>query len=429
MKIPTTSKSDTDKRLIAGEPVRVAVMKYAKSLSGDGARIIIQLVYFYLVANALTIGNFGLFATASSIGIVLSRLLAFGFTSPLYRIATVKPQLVGTYTSGFLGLGVLSLPVIAAVGFVIYSLFFTNLMVLGVFALIVATEVLFWRGLELVIIINRGLERFGLASIVIVFGYAMKALAAAIFAFGDDFSLARWAMIYCTTQALMVVIAIGLFYPKQKLRWHTGIYARRMRDALAVCGADILFYVQSELDKLVVLTFGGEVAAGIYAMVMRLVDLTATPVRVFSAILSQRLMRYPGLIDTLKIRSLLEIMVFAVSTTGLVAMAGALWIKPDLLGDNVATAGSFLFVVLMVPAFRNLIEYHAELLYGRGQSGIKLINYALIGATKALLMVWMLTEFSTPSEWFILTNAVFGTLYAISFMLTYSAMRRPAIRV
>lgn len=415
--------------MVAGEPLHLAAMKYVKSLSGVGAGMCIQLAYFYLVANALTIGDFGLFATASSMGILLSRLLAFGFTSPLYRIATVKPQLVGTYTSGYLGLALCSLPVIVLIGLGIYSLFFANRMALGVFVLIVATEVVFWRGLELVIIINRALERFGLTSIVIVFGYAMKALAAAIFAFGDDFSLARWAVIYCTTQALMVVIAIGLFYPKQRLRWHTGIYARRMRDALAVCGADILFYVQSELDKLVVLTFGGEVAAGIYAMVMRLVDLTATPVRVFSAILSQRLMRYPGLIDTLKVRSLLEIMMFAVSTAGLVAMAGALWIKPDLLGDNVATAGSFLFVVLMVPAFRNLIEYHAELLYGRGQSGIKLINYTLIGATKALLMVWMLTAFSTPSQWFIWTNAVFGTLYVISFMLTYTAMRRPAIRV
>lgn len=423
------STVSTEGRSVAGEPLRVALMKYAKSLSGDGARIFIQLIYFYLVANALTIGEFGLFATASSIGIVLSRLLAFGFTSPLYRIATVKPQLVGAYTAGFLGFGVLSLPLIALIGVGIYSLFFSDLMPLAVFVLIVTTEVLFWRALEIIIIVNKGLERFGLASVVIVFGYSMKAVAASIFAFGGDLSLAQWVNVYFITQSLMAVIAVIAFYPKQRLRWRFDIYANRMRDALAVCGADILFYVQSELDKLVVLTFGGEVAAGVYAMVMRLVDLTATPVRAFSNILTQRLMRRPELINTIKVRILLELMVFMVSTAGLLAMAVALWIKPDLLGDNVATAGAFLFVVLLVPAFRNLVEYHAELLYGRGQSGIKLVNYALIGMLKAFLLIELLAVFNTPQQWFIWTNGVFGALYVASFLLTYTALRKPAIRV
>jgi hypothetical protein len=34
---------------------------------------------------------------------MLSRLMAFGFVSPLYRIATVKTRLLGVYTAGFLG--------------------------------------------------------------------------------------------------------------------------------------------------------------------------------------------------------------------------------------------------------------------------------------------------------------------------------------
>lgn len=416
-------------RSFGGEPLPVLAKKYAKSFSGDGARLFIQLAYFYLVANTLTIAEFGLFATASSIGIVLSRLSGFGFVSPLYRIATVKPQLIGVYTAGLLAAIAVSSPLVLTVGWGIHSLFFAALLPLSVFALIVATEVLFWRSFEIVITVLKGLEQFGRASVLIVFGSAMKAVAACILAFGGFSTLADWALIYFATQAVMLAVVIVLFYPRQRLRFRPKLYARRIRDALAVCGADILFYVQTELDKLVVLTLAGETAAGLYAMVMRLVDLTAMPVRVFSTILSQRLMRTPEMLSSLRVRAVLEASVAVVSTLGIAAMVLAFWIKPDILGQNVAQAGVLLAMVLLVPAFRNLVEYHAELLYGRGQTVIKLINYALIGALKAVLLVALLQAFIAPDDWFIWTNAVFGILYVASFVLTYAALRRPATRV
>ena len=60
------------------------------------------------------IAEFGMFATASAAGVMLSRILAFGFISALYRTATIRPNLIGTFTAGFLLLGVVSLPVLAA---------------------------------------------------------------------------------------------------------------------------------------------------------------------------------------------------------------------------------------------------------------------------------------------------------------------------
>ena len=75
---------------------------YAKLLGGSGGRLVLSLAYFTAVANVLTVSEFGLFATASATGIVLSRIAGLGFVSPLYRAATRKPHLVGTYTAGYL---------------------------------------------------------------------------------------------------------------------------------------------------------------------------------------------------------------------------------------------------------------------------------------------------------------------------------------
>lgn len=411
------------------EAFSVLLRKYLAAFSGDGIRVFIQLLYFYLLANTLTIAEFGLFATASSIGIVLSRVAGFGFMSPLYRIATVKPRLLGIYSAGYLFALALSLPLVLAIGFGVHQIFFASLVSFPVFLMIVGTEVLFWRGLEAVININKGLEKFGTASVVIVFGFAVKALAALFFSFQTDPDLSGWAQIYCISQALMVFVAIILFYPRVRLRFVPKLYWRRLPDAFSVSGAEVLFYVQSELDKLVVLTIGGSTAAGIYAIVMRLVDLTAMPVRTVSTILTQRLMRRPELMNSLKMKVGFEAGVFFVSIVAIACIALAFYIKPDVLGDNVAQVAPFIAVVLLVPAFRNLIEYQAELLYGRGQSLQRLYNYAAIGTVKAVLLIWLLWAFDDPADWMVWINAVFGALYVTSFVLTYAALRKPAIRV
>lgn len=411
------------------ESPRALARKYLAAFSGDGARLFIQLIYFYLVANTLSISEFGLFATASATGIVLSRVAAFGFLSPLYRIATVKPRLIGVYTGGYIAALALSLPVVAALVVALHALIFAGEIPLTVFALIAGTEILFWRTLEVTINVNKGLERFGRASLLIVYGFSAKALAAVWLAYGSGHSLADWARIYFVTQAAMALTGVAIFYPRARLRFRPGLYKRRITDALAVSGAEVLFYLQSELDKVVVLAAGGPVAAGFYSIVMRLVDLTAMPVRTFSTLLTQRLMRRPDILDSVKTRVLLEAGVFAVSTLALAAMAVVFMIKPDILGANVEQAGALLLSAILIPGFRNLIEYQSELLYGRGQTVTRVVNYAVIGALKVGLLMLVLKHFSEPADWLSWTNAVFAALYAVSLTLTYTAMRRPPIRV
>ncbi|MEL6202691.1 MAG: lipopolysaccharide biosynthesis protein [Pseudomonadota bacterium] len=408
------------------ESLAVFANKYLRAVSGDVIRVFIQLFYFYLVANTLTITEFGLFATASSVGIVLSRVSGFGFLSPLYRIATVKPQLIGTYTSGYLVAVMISLPLVTLLAFGVHALFFAASMLLLPFMLIVLSEVLMWRSVEAVININKGLERFGTASFIIVFGFAMKAVAAVILALQTTPDLAQWASIYFVAQTVAALLATAFFFPKQRLRFRLSLYKRRLPDAFSVSGAEVLFYIQSELDKLAVLALGGPAAAGVYAIIMRLVDLTALPVRTFSTLLTQRLMRRPEIMSRFSVRVGFELGVFVISTAAILAMIVVLWIKPDILGANVASTASLLSLVLLVPAFRNLIEYQAELLYGRGQTFIRLANYGLLGVAKLGLIYALLSTRTDPMVWLVWTNAVFGSLYLISASVTYSVLDRPA---
>lgn len=118
-------------------PDRAIISAYLAILSGSAGRLLISLVYFLIVANRLTLAEFGLFATASATWMILSRLLAFGFVSPLYHVATVKPRLLGAYLAGFAALGLASLPLILTSAGIASLALFRDRTELSIFALIV----------------------------------------------------------------------------------------------------------------------------------------------------------------------------------------------------------------------------------------------------------------------------------------------------
>lgn len=399
------------------------VRAYLSMVGGSAGRLVISLIYFIAIANTLSISEFGLFATASACGIMLSRLLAFGFVSPLYRIATVKTRLLGVYTAGFLAGVVLSAPVIALAAWLTHALVFADQMALSTYAKIIVAEVLCWRIMEIAVIVSYGTNRFGAGSLLVVIATALKTVAALLFAWLADGSLASWGWYYLAANGLAAALAILFFYPRVRLRWRLALYTRRWVDSVSVAGAEMLFYVQSELDKVLVLSLGGPETAGIYAIIMRLVDLTALPVRAFLTVLTQRLMRTAKMLDDLRNRILLEGAVAAVSTAGLLGMAGFLWLFPNALGQNVAVAAPLLIFVVLVPAFRNLIEYHSELLYATGRTVVRMMVLASLGAMKALLLASILGLHTDVVVWVELLNAAFLVLYLQSALMTYRALR------
>lgn len=405
---------------------RGLVRDYLSAISGAGGRLVFSLAYFIALANTLSIAEFGMFATASAAGVMLSRILAFGFISALYRTATIRPNLIGTFTAGFLLLGAVSLPLLAAASWGVYLIFFASTVPLAVFAAIVFAEALLWRPVEVVLIVNNGLGKFGRAAVLSIVTTAFRALGAVLFMLSGQHSVWVWSLFYIGANAASLLLAFGFYYPRQRLRLRTELYLRRLADSIYVAGAEVLFYLQSEFDKLLVLAIGGPHLAGIYAIIMRLVDLTAIPIRTFSMMLVQRMMRAPELLSRLRVKSGIEAGVFLVSTLALAALGIVLHFFPNALGRNVAEAAPLVALAIGVPGLRNLVEYQAELLFARGQTAIRALNLGLLAGLKAVLLTYVLTTIADTPTLVLSLNVVFLLLYLASALLTYSAMRKPA---
>jgi O-antigen/teichoic acid export membrane protein len=304
-------------------------------------------------------------------------------------------------------------------------MFFASELALAVFATVIFAEALLWRPVEAVIIVNNGLGRFGRASVLSIIGMATRSVFALAFFFWPGGSLTDWSLFYVAANAFSAIVAFGFFYPRQRLRLRPALYLRRLADSVYVAGAEVLFYLQMEFDKLLVLAIGGPQLAGLYAIIMRLVDLTAIPIRTFSMMLVQRMMRTPRMLERLRVRGGIELGIFLVSTLGLLCLALFLRFFPNALGNSVAEAAPLLGLAICIPGLRNLVEYQAELLFARGQTLVRAFNLALLAAFKGVLLVVLLTRGLDTASLILWLNGVFAVLYLGSTLLTYSAMRMP----
>jgi hypothetical protein len=79
-----------------------------------------------------------------------------------------------------------------------------------------------------------------------------------------------------------------------------------------------------------------------------------------------------------------------------------------------------------VPGLRNLVEYQAELLFGRGQMLLRALNLALLAGVKGVLLAWLLRWTLEPADLALSLNWLFAAIYLTSALLTYSALRQPA---
>lgn len=424
--ISDTPQAATVERLLRLAAGRKSLIRdYAVAISGNAGRLIFSLIYFIALANTLSVAEFGLFATASAAGVLLSRILSFGFISVLYRMATIRPRLLGAYTAGFLALSILSLPVLAGAAAVVYLAAFAGQIAASTFAIVIVAEALVWRPTEAVMIVNNGMGRFGRTTVHLILAMLLRSIAALALAFLPDADLATWSWLYLAVNLVSLAIGVVFFYPRRRLRFKARLYGRRIPHSLAVAGAEILFYLQMEFDKLLVLSFGGAHLAGIYAIIMRLVDLTAIPIRTFTMMLVQKIMKSPDLLKRFSLTAGIEAGVFLVSTLAIAALVILLHFFPNALGRNVAEAAPLLWLAMLVPGFRNLVEYQAELLFARGQVKIRALNLALLAGAKAVLLVWLLVLVGETAELVAWLNAAFAALYVASLLLTYSALRLP----
>ena len=260
------------------------------------------------------------------------------------------------------------------------------------------------------------------ASLVISLGSALRTAGAVVFAASSRHDVETWSIIYCAFNLAAMALAVAIYQPRVKLRWRNQIFFGRVRDGLLFSVAYCASIAQNEIDKLVMLSLADQRTVGIYAISTRIIDFTSVPIRSFYVLYSRKLI-IEGRQRTQIGRSLgVEVLIALVSTAGLAALLVTLSIWPDLLGRNVAVAIQLFGVLLAVPAFKNLLEYHSELFFVYQRMTIRAVVASVLVGVKAAALAFLLVHFDDIAQWGVWLNAVYLGLYVFSAASVYGSI-------
>ena len=125
-------------------------------------RLGLQAVYFFILANTLSLHDMGVFASTSSTGIMIGCFSGFGFSSFAFRASAGKRRALGGYLAVFYVSWLISLPLCLAASLPVFYLLFTTSLSLTAFILIILVEAGTWRIVEMIHQVNNGLGRYAL---------------------------------------------------------------------------------------------------------------------------------------------------------------------------------------------------------------------------------------------------------------------------
>lgn len=390
------STRDRIRQGFAQPGLRRAVENYFQLMAGTVSRLGLQAIYFFVLANTLSLMDMGIFASASAAGLMLASFAGLGFGGLAFRAAAGRPRLLGHYLALFYGSLCLTTPLAVLSALPFYYLLFDQAISLHAFIAILLVEILLWPIVENVTQIHNGCGRFSTGSLTITAASAMRAGGAVAFALMGGGGVEQWAAYYGAANLGALVTILLLFRPAVPLRWRTRLFLGRLRDGVMFAVSYFALNAQGQIDKVIVLSLTDAKFAGVYAIATRMIDFTAIPFRSFYTLYTRKLFGEGkkvrnSLAGTLKV----EGVILVASTMAFLALTLLLWLRPNLLGANVAVAAQLFAPMLIVPALRNLMEFHGELFFVSGRmtaaAGVAIV-LALVNAAALALLLWQVTD-------------------------------------
>lgn len=404
---------------------RFSVSAYAQILSGSLARLVLQACYFALLVNALSLADYGVFASVLALSLILSGGGAFGFTAPLFRAATTRSRVLGTYLGAFIAYAATETALVAALGLGIHALTFSSYIGTVSFMAILLSEALFWRLIDMLAVVNNGLGRYRQGAQAGIIGSLGRLVVLGLFMAGGARDLDRWALFYLAGNAASVAVAVALLWPRMRIRWSPAILLRRLREALAFLGINTLQTIQIEADKLLVLAFAGQEQAGIYALSMRVIELLLLPIKSFFPPYVQSLLRDRKRAADWRASLRVEAALAGLALVLFAITVGVLAALPNILGRNVAAAADWFRFLPLVPVFRALLDYHREVMFAADRLAVYSAIAALIAALRLLAIAAVLSVSSSIAALIWPLNGLALCLYGLSAAAVWSLVVRP----
>ena len=365
---------------------------------GFGLRIVIQAIYFVLIARTLGSKEYGAFVAITALMSVLAPFVGFGIAPLLVKNVSRNHGLLADYWGNGLlvtcasGVGFLAI-VLATARFTLPdSVVFASVLLVGI------SDLVFAKILDLAILAFLAVENMSKSAQLQVLISASRLLGIAVLRLIISHPTAKaWAFVYLVATAATALFALVSVWNRigaPRLALHRirpefieGIYFSASLSAQTI---------YNDIDKIMLARMAGLDAAGIYAAAYRIIDVAFTPVRSLLNAAWPRFFQHGlnGIGESRSYSLRLIPPAAAYSLCAAAAMLAGASLVPHILGPQFADTGAALRWLALLPLLKTLHYLMGDALTGAGYQGIRTLVQAGVAIFNVLLNLWIIPRYS-----------------------------------
>jgi O-antigen/teichoic acid export membrane protein len=365
---------------------------------GQGLRLVIQALYFVLIARSLGAVNYGAFVGVVALVGIVYPFATLGSGNLLVKNVSRDAKLFGLYWGRALATTAVS-----------SSILFSAVLLLSHFALpgsipfrlviLVAGSDLF--GLSIIQLCGQAFqtfERLNWTATITVMGSASRLTGALILvALHHHPSALQWGYLYfCSTwvvaTAALVLVSMKVGAPRFRL-WKS---VAEMREGFYFSAGLSAQTIYNDIDKTMLARLGTLEAAGIYGAAYRLIDVTFVPIQSLLAAAYPNFFRtgVAGISATLGYARRLVWGALAYSIAACVAILLGAGIVPIILGPEYNATAEALRWLSLLPVLKVLHYFLSDSLTGAGYQGVRTCIQAGVALFNVLINLWIIPAYS-----------------------------------
>jgi O-antigen/teichoic acid export membrane protein len=360
-------------------------------------RLLIQAVYFIIIARCLGPGQYGGFIAATALTAVMSPFVGWGYGSLLIKNVSRDRRLFPEYWGNGLMMTLASGSILTFLAMGVCRLVLPRSIPMMVIVLISLSDLIFMKLLDMGAWAFQSVERLSgnaklnvLSSLTRLIGIGGLALAV------SHPGVMAWSAVYLAGSILAALIALAwvtfsLGKPKLALHRIRGEGAEGFYFSVSLSAQTIY----NDIDKTMVARLATLEAAGVYAAAYRLIDVAFIPVR---ALLNAA---YPGffrngkdgLEATCRYGRRLLGRIVPYSLFASVALLLGAPLVPHILGHQYADVTEALRWLALLPVLKTLHYFIADAITGAGHQGTRTLIQVGVAVFNVLVNLWIIPAY------------------------------------
>jgi O-antigen/teichoic acid export membrane protein len=363
-------------------------------LIGKGMRLVLQAVYFVVIARTLGVENYGAFVGMTALVAIVSPFVGLGIDTLLLKNVAKNRNLVREYWGNALwmilvtGIGLMGLLAIASPLLLPKSI--SPLLI----AIVAVSDLIFGSISGIAGRAFQAVDRLNISAQINVSAMFLKVLAAiALMLFFADPNPLEWVCLYLASSMIAALFAALLVYhylgaPKLAL----ARIIPELKEGISFSISTSAYTIYNDIDKTMLAKLSTLEATGIYAAAYRLIDVAFIPVMSISGAAYADFFRKgkDGISATLAFAKPLISITAAYSVVAGIALIVLAPVVPQLLGSEYNNVVDALRLLAPIPLFRSLQNFGGDILSGAGFQGVRSVIEVIISVFNILINLWLI---------------------------------------